>query len=356
MDISVVRPGQLTPAEADVWRSLQASRPALDSAFLSPEFTLMVGACRPGSRVAVVRSGGQIVAFLPFERDHFGIGRAIASGVSDVQALICERELAVHPPDLVRACGIGVWEFDHIVSRLDVLAPWTYVVERSWVIDVSDGYDAYLRQRDRGRGRTYLSLMQKSRKLEREHGPVTFEFSSGAMSALDQIMRWKSAQYERTGHFDRFSRPWIRDLVTRLAGSQAPGCRGTLSTLSVGDRLVAAHFGIRTESRFALWFPAYDLEYSQYSPGLLLFLRMAEAAAALGVAWLDLGKGAEGYKASLASWDYPVASGRVEARRLPSLVRRVEVGAQHRADRLVLSHPRLGSLLPAALSHVDRVR
>lgn len=356
MEVSVIRPCQLTPADIETWRRLQRSRPPLDSAFLSPEFTMTVGRCRTDARVAVVRSGRSAVAFLPFEHGRFGIGRAIASGMSDVQALICDQELAIDPPDLVRACGIGVWEFDHLVSRLEVLAPWTYLTERSWVIDVSDGYDAYLKQGDRCRSRTYSSLMQKARKLERDHGPVKFEFSSSDTSALEAIMRWKSAQYDRTGHFDRFSRPWIRQLVTGLARSEAPGCRGTLSTLAVGDRLVAAHFGIRSEARFGLWFPAYDLSFSQYSPGLLLFLRMAETAAARGIGLLDLGKGSEGYKASLASWHYPVACGRVEAKRWPSLVRRFEVGAQHRADTLVLGHPRLRARLPSALNRVDRVR
>jgi CelD/BcsL family acetyltransferase involved in cellulose biosynthesis len=356
MDVTVVRPGQLTSAEVEAWRRLQASRSSLDSAFLSPEFTMLVGTCRADAMVAVLRSEGRVVAFLPFERGRLGIGRAIASGVSDVQALICEGELSIFPPDLVRACGLGVWEFDHMVSRLEVLAPWTYITERSRVIDVSDGYDAYLKQGDRLHSRTYVSAMQKSRKLEREHGPITFEFSSNDMSALAAIMRWKSDQYDRTGHFDRFSRPWIRQLVEQLARSQSPGCRGTLSTLSVGERLVAAHFGIRTDGHFALWFPAYDLSFAQYSPGLLLFLRMAEAAAAQGIGVLDLGKGSETYKSSLASWDYPVASGRVEAKRLPSLVRRLEVGAHRRADTLVLSHPRLSARLPSALNHVDRVR
>ena len=126
-------------------------------------------------------------------------------------------------------------------------------------------------------------------------------------------MQWKSEQYERTGRCDRFSRKWVRDLVGRLEDLREPGCQGVLSTLSTGGRLVAAHFGIRTQTRLSGWFPAYDVSFSQYSPGLQLFLFMAESASAHGVELIDLGKGDESYKAEIGSWTYPVACGRVEA-------------------------------------------
>jgi CelD/BcsL family acetyltransferase involved in cellulose biosynthesis len=356
MDVSVVLPGQLGPSELAAWRRAQASHPVLDSAFLSPEFAVAVSRSRPGARVAVVRSAGQPVAFLPFERGRLGIGRAIALGVSDVQAVVCEPGMGLDLPELVSACGMGVWEFDHAAYGLEALAPWTYVTETSRVIDVADGYDAYLREGNRGSSRTYRSLMQKSRKLAREHGEVVFEFSSSDLSALATLVHWKSSQYDRTGRFDRFARPWVKGLVSELAGSTAPACRGTLSTLSAGGRLVAVHFGIGTGTNLSLWFPAYDPAFAQYSPGLLLFLKMAEAAASLGTVSLDLGKGTEGYKQWLASREYPVASGRVEARFLPSLVRHIEVGTQRRADSFVLGHPQLRSHLPGVLNHIDRIR
>jgi CelD/BcsL family acetyltransferase involved in cellulose biosynthesis len=257
------------------------------------------------------------------------------------------------PVRLVRACGLGAWEFDHLVFRLDVLAPWTYDVGQGPVMDVREGYKAYL---GRHKSRSMCSLLQKRRKLEREQGDIEFTFASTDMAALSALIDWKSAQYARTGHFDRFSRRWIRDLVRLLAACDEPGCRGTLSTLSVGGRLIAAHFGIRTTTRFSLWFPSFDLEFAHYSPGLQLFLAMAEAGPEHGVELLDLGKGTEPYKLSLASWSYPVAAGRVEAKPLASLARRLETGVQRRADSFVVDHPRLRALLPPALSKVGRLR
>ena len=271
-----------------------------------------------------------------------GIGRAVGYGVSDAQGLICRRGQAMDPPGLVRACGIGVWEFDHLVFRLDVLDHWTHDVGQGPVMDVREGYKAYLHQDDRHKSRSICSLLQKRRKLERESGDIDFTFASTDMAALATLIGWKSAQYARTGLFDRFSRRWVRDLVGLLAACEAPGCRGTLSTLSAGGRLIAAHFGIRTTTRLSLWFTAYDTEFGQYSPGLQLFLAMAEAAPDHGIEILDLGKGNEPYKLSLASWSYPVAAGRVEARRLATLACRLETGFERRADAFVVDHPRLG--------------
>jgi CelD/BcsL family acetyltransferase involved in cellulose biosynthesis len=355
MEVSILRPQDLSCAELSAWRQLQAANSTLDNAFFSPEFAAAVGHCRPGTAVATVRDGGDIVAFLPFEHRHLGIGQAVGYGVSDAQGLICCPELAMDPVRLVRACRLGVWDFDHLVFRLDRLTRWTYDVTSAPVMDVSGGYKAYLHEDDRCHHRLFRSIMQKRRKLEREHGELNFVFESADASALTALMDWKSEQYHRTGHFDRFSRRWIRELVGRLATCDGPGCQGTLSTLSVGERLIAVHFGIRTTTRMSLWFPAYDPSFGQYSPGLQLFLSMAEAAPDHGVELLDLGKGNEPYKASFASWNYPVASGRVQATHLASFARRLEVRGERTAEELVVSHPHIRSLLPDSLSRVDRV-
>ena len=306
--------------------------------------------------MAVVRDGGENVALLPFQQCHIGMGAAIALGISDAQGLICSPGLEVQPEGLVRSCGLGVYQFDHLVVRLDRLSPWTREVANAPVMDVRDGYEAYLREGDRESHRLFGSLMQKRRKLRREHGELEFRFASTNEQDLATLMKWKSEQWDHRGRFDRFARPWIREVVRLLARSDGTACRGTLSTLSAGGRLVAAHFGIRTATRLSLWFPAYDSSFARYSPGLLLFFGMAEAAPDHGVGILDLGKGTEAYKQSLTSWTYPVASGRVPAGRLADVACRVKVGSTRRFDSFLVNHENLRAHLPDRLSHVDRVR
>lgn len=46
--------------------------------------------------------------------------------------------------------------------------------------------------------------------------------------------------------------------------------------LYASDVPIAAHFGLRGGDILAHWFPAYDVEFSRYSAGLIMHLRMAE--------------------------------------------------------------------------------
>ena len=73
--------------------------------------------------------------------------------------------------------------------------------------------------------------------------------------------------------------------------------------------MIAAHFGLRTAKVLHYWITSYDRDYSRYSPGLILLLRLAEQAAAMGVETLDLGKGDAQYKQRLMSGAHRVSDG-----------------------------------------------
>ena len=62
------------------------------------------------------------------------------------------------------------------------------------------------------------------------------------------------------------------------------------------------------------WFPAYDPALAKYSPGLILWLELARAAAVLGLEHIDLGKGQERYKTSLQSGAVQLAEGSIDFR------------------------------------------
>ena len=355
MDISTCKPDELSDAELAAWHRLQSSGPALDSAFLSPCFARTVGRWRNDTRVAILRQGGEAVAFLAYHQRPLGVATALALGISDAQAVICPPCLDFDAVELMRAAGIGVWYFDHLVSNLDIFAPYDYYTTNAPVMDVTGGYEAYMQQDHRGNHRLIRSTLQKRRKMEREQGELEFVFGSSDHRALTTLLGWKSAQYKRNGRFDRFSRPWIAGVVEDLAWSDDPTCRGSLSTLSAGGRLVAAHVGMRTASKLSLWFPAYDPEFAPYSPGVQLFLFMAEGAAEQGIGLLDLGVGTETFKQSLASWYYPVSCGRVRTSLLSGWAHQLATRSAKKFDNLVGSHPHLRSHLPSSLSGVDRV-
>jgi CelD/BcsL family acetyltransferase involved in cellulose biosynthesis len=355
MRVDVVRPTELGRTECEQWRAMQRRLPHLDNPFLAPEFARAVGRFRDNARVAVLWRGSDIVGFFPFDRHRLGIGRPIAAELTDCQGLVHVPGLELDAKDLLQSCGLSTFEFDHLVDGQPFFEPYTTARAASPVIDLSDGYDAYeaeLRQRSPKFSRTTRS---KARKLAREVGDVHFEYDVRDRDALRQLMRWKSDQYRRTGRPDRFAQPWIVALVEHMLGADDAAFAGSLSMLYAGDRPVAGHFGLRTGTVLVGWFPAYDVGFAKYSPGLIQHLRMAQAAAAAGIQVIDLGKGSREYKDSLKSRELTVAEGRV-LRASPAATAYWTLRSPVLAARtFVLARPQLFGAVDRALKQYGRI-
>jgi len=132
------------------------------------------------------------------------------------------------------------------------------------------------------------------------------------------LLTWRAARYE-----SRHSLELLDSVLSRLLAKQTPQLKGTLSVLYAGSEVAAAHFGLRSESTWHWWFPAYNPGFEKFSPGLLLILKMAEHAAQAGVRILDFGKGDQDYKRHLMNGAIPLAEGSVEASAWLSLARKV---------------------------------
>ena len=82
-----------------------------------------------------------------------------------------------------------------------------------------------------------------------------------------------------------------------------------LSALYFDDRLAAVELSLRSHEVLHGWFAAYNPEFSKYSPGTLLAVRIAEAAESLGIRRIEWGKNNLPYKESFATGSYPVGKG-----------------------------------------------
>lgn len=350
---------ELRESELGAWREMRREHAGAANPFLGPEFALAVERRRPGVRVAVLReAGGEPAGFLPYQRGPLGAGLAVGAGVSDCQGLVHRPGVGWEPERLLRACGLSVLEFDHLVEGgQEPFEP--YVTERfaSPVMDVSKGYEAYENWL-RGESPKFLkTTLAKERRLGRQRGGVRFVFDERDPRALRALMEWKSAQYRRTGRRDRFAQPWIAGLVDDLAATRTDGLTGTLSVLYADDdRPIAAHFGLRSESVLACWFPAYDVEFAKYSPGLILHLRMAAAAAAEGLGLLDLGRGDAEYKDDLKTGELTVSEARVLRPSVGAALHRLRHDPVRRAHAFVRERPGLAAFARKALNQAGRLR
>jgi CelD/BcsL family acetyltransferase involved in cellulose biosynthesis len=335
---------------------MQAKTACLANPFLSPEFTIAVGHVRPGARVAVLTDGPQIVGFFPFERRKLGVGVPIAAGLSDCQGVIHAPGAEWQPRMLLRACGMSVWQFDHLVAGQGPFERFQSAVAASPIMDLAHGFDAYHAKVAASSPRFSKDTMRKARKLGRDAGEVRFVADSQDVSLLRTLMAWKSDQYRRTGRMDRFSHPWIVDLLETLLTTRSDHFSGLLSVLHAGDVPVAAHFGLRSGGVLADWFPAYDTSFSRYSPGLILHLRIAEAVAATGVHQIDLGKGYKRYKETLKSYDIFVGEG-IVARPSPLAAANYARNAPVAwAIRQVRRHPPLFNAVDAVMQRYGQIR
>jgi CelD/BcsL family acetyltransferase involved in cellulose biosynthesis len=362
MDITVHGLDGLDPSLRRAWHRATDESPEYANPFLAPQFAVAVARCRSGARVAVLRENGEPVGFLPYRRHALGIGRAIGLGLSDCQGLVHLPGVTWEAGDLLRACGLSVFEFDHLVEQQKPFDRYARGWFASPVIDLGDSGEpddrgsGYLERLNEVAPRRTRSTLAKERRLGREMGDVRFVFDERDPEMLRLLMRWKSDQYRRTGRMDRFARPWIVGLVDDLFRTRDEHFTGVLSVLYAGDRPVAAHFGPRSRTVLAAWFPAYDFGLRRYSPGLIMHLRMAEAAGRAGVRHVDLGRGDMEYKDWLKTRELRVGEGFVTRPRPVAAAYRLWRGTARGVRTTVLAHPGLRGPADRLLRTAGRLR
>jgi CelD/BcsL family acetyltransferase involved in cellulose biosynthesis len=357
MKVSVIRPGELGEAEIAAWREMQRVQPHLANPFLSPDFTVAMGEVCAEARVAVVTESSGPVGFFPFELNSGGVGTALGGWVSLSQGVVYRPGAEFDAETLLRACGLNVWEFGCMVDEQPWFQPFETLRQEAVVLDFTGGYSAYLDELRKRSPKFLKSTQYKERKLGRDLGEVTSDFAVRDDEQFRLLREWKSAQYRRMGRPDRFGRSWVVGLAERLHAIDTPDFAGPLSMLYVDGRPVAGHFGLRSSTMLIGWFPAYDPDYAKYSPGLIQHLRMAEAAAGIGIRSMDLGisNGSE-YKDALCSRTVPVTEGTVRRRSPGAAAHWLRTEPVRRVRRFILDSPRLYGAADRAMKRYGRLR
>ena len=336
----VLDPRDLSEAQLSEWRSFQDSSPALASPYLTPEFVRAASEVRRDISVAVYEEGRRTAGFFPFQR-RGRVAKPVGGPLSDCQAVIAAPGWQWDPKGLVRAAGLSVYEFTCHRAEQSPLAPFFRAMDISPTIDLQRGFDAYVQEcRERGRQTPGASsglphhTMARMRRLERQLGPIRFAMHDPGPEPLRRLIAWKSEQYRRSGYADVFAHRWTVELLERIQATRTATFAGVLSTLHVGDRIVAAHMGMRSATVLHWWFPAYDMAEAKFSPGMILLLELSRAAAECGIRTIELGPGDEPYKRLVANDGVPVAAGFVGPASLAVLYRQFRYASSAWAARL----------------------
>jgi len=315
----VIAVNDLDSVLLSAWRGIQSRHEIFASPYFCPEFTQLVGEVRDDVRVVVIENGGQIAGFFPHQRSLLGMGKAIGGPLSDYHGVIAPPTAAWEVVPLMQAAKLSIWAFDHLADDTRKFESYTEARSSSPQIDLSSGYAQYVQGR-REAGSDYIRKTEGlARKLARDIAEPVFTLHDTDSAVLDKIIEWKSLQFQKANLPDAFSLRWTSALLRQIAQTQTSEFSGVCSALRIGDRIIAAHMGMRSHNTFHYWFPTYDSEFSKFSPGIILLLRMAEALANTGVETIDLGTGESQYKERLMTGSISIQEGAVE---LPSILTR----------------------------------
>lgn len=291
---------RLTPAQLDTWHSLRDDDSALDSPYFHPAFSAAVH--DSGTPVEVVTTGA---AFFPVHRTG-RVLRPVGWPGADFQGPIGR---PFTPTDLVTD-GVRSFEFDHLLD-LPEFAPFISSRRASPFLDVTGGLTGYLGRVSKSGKDNMGQARRRTAKAEREIGPIRFTAESSSLDDLAKVVELKRAQYRATGAADYFAAPGRRELITRLLHTREGSFGGVLSTVHAGDRLLAAHFGLRSGKVLHWWFPVYDPELAGYAPGWILLRELVLASGDMGFTRIDLGRGDDEYKRRAKTGETTVCQGMV---------------------------------------------
>jgi CelD/BcsL family acetyltransferase involved in cellulose biosynthesis len=318
--VTVVRPDELGPHEAEAWSRFQRASPVTMNPFLSLSFTQAVGRARAAARVVVVEEGGAPEAFLPFELSSGNVGIPIGWPLNDLQGFVSSG-VPLDAREIVKRAGLRGWYFHHAPADQQPLVPHQYsnTTIQALVIDLEHGgYHQYLAARSKSLVRNTARLR---RAMERQLGVVALEWSSSSPEHLRQLVEWKSGKYSASRQLFAED-PTALAILEELATAAYPDCRGIVHVLSAGGRPIVVYVDLLAFGSLTGWFTAYDPELSRFSPGTMMFFAIAEEAANHGIARMDLGYGEHSYKFRLANDSYDVAGGAVWASGMENAVRR----------------------------------
>ena len=320
----MISAGELTPDLCCAWTNIQRNRAELSSPYFTPGFVEAAARCCDGVRIGVLEDGGRPAGFFPFELRRYGIAHPVGGRLSDFQGVIAEPGCDWRADEVIAGCRLRMWKFDHLLGGQTEFARFVDVTQASPALDLRGGFDGYLAKR-RAQGSKHIDrLLYKSRRMQRQQGEVHFEFDSRDRPVFEQVIEWKRAQCRRTGVVDFLGERRNADLLRTIFATRTDAFAGLLSVLRVGDRIAAAHFGMRTHDTLHYWFPGYETDLARHSPGEILLAELIRAAAASGLVHLDLGKGDDQFKVKFSTHVIPVAEGAVAVSRPLATFRRAQ--------------------------------
>ncbi len=326
--ITRIKAAELDETLVARWRELQDGDPALANPYFAVDYFQSVAAVRDDVHVAVIEEDDDVIGFFPYQSANGVVAEPVGGRLSDYQGIIGLPGRRWDHAAILDACGLKIWDFDHLLATQAPAEIYRRIDDISPILDLSDGYEAYLAERKQAKARRVDQFRRKARKFEREVGALEVELYSRDEAAFARVIEWKNAQCRRTGVVEFLDWEWTQGMLREIWRRDSETFAGMLTVIRVDGDIAAAHFGMRSRTVCHWWFPTYNRRYGKYSPGGILLLKLAEAVAAQGMTVVDLGKGDDAYKPSFANGRIALVEGSVLRPSLQSTLRRTRTVAR----------------------------
>jgi CelD/BcsL family acetyltransferase involved in cellulose biosynthesis len=351
LEIQIVHPCALAPADRAAWRAIQAQTPVLGNPLLGPDFAEAVGAVRKDARLAIWRDlNGAPKAFFAFHRRPHGFGRPVGAPFCDYHAVIGGGDLALDATAILSAAKLKAFRLCGLVDPLGVFDRADLSCEPAYRIVLksapaghaqSDTGAAYLNGLKATSANRFKNFRRYSKRLEEAFGPMRLVAEDLDAGAFDRLLAWKRRQLAHTGLHDFLRPAWVgalmRNLFDRPAAApdlNTPDGRfgGLMISLYAGDRHVAGHFGVRLGGWYHPWIGATAPDLESHGAGFVHQWKAVEAMGSLGLHTYDLGPGSDHWKRLFTADTIEIATGLVTT---PTLGGRLAVAG----DRLWTTTP-----------------
>ena len=238
----------------------------------------------------------------------------LGKSFNDAHGILCAADQSIDSIELLRATPFKSFRFHALAGNAVGFKPYVLGHSKTFMATIDRHPEGYVRYLEQKSG-TIQKQRRKTKKLVSQYGPLRLEIDCRCPKVLQQAIQWKREQYSRNYLFDILGVPWAQAMLNDLWQFR-DGCRGLLSALYAGDTLVASHFGLLDGEILHYWFPTYDHQYREASPGTAMFLEMATQAPQLGIRKIDLGYGDHDFKHKIADTVTEVPYGLVTTSRL----------------------------------------
>jgi len=138
-------------------------------------------------------------------------------------------------------------------------------------------------------------IRRKDRRLQADLGPYEIELAT-ERTLPELYDRFIDLHRDSPGPKGKFMHAGMEIFFRRLGEAFLPRGEFTLAFIRVGDAWPAGIIGFRFDDTFSLYNSAFDREYGQWSPGMVLISDMIRRSIDEGLATFDLLKGDLEYK------------------------------------------------------------